>query len=406
MNIVNIVQISIKALLRNKLRAMLTMLGVIIGVGSVVAMLAIGEGSKISIQDEISQMGTNLIFIRPGDDIHRGIRMSSDAMQTLLLSDVEAIEKNCTAVSKVSPVVSTNIQGIHGNKNWPVTIYGVNSNYLDIKKYKVKDGRNFNEKDIRRYAKICLIGQTVAENLFEDSENPIGQSIRFGKTPFTILGILQEKGENGMGQDQDDIVLAPYTTVQKRMLAITYIHSIFSSAESEEKNTQAINEITEILRKTHNIKTGDNDDFTVRSQTEMIQTFTSVSDMLTTLLAVVAGISLLVGGIGIMNIMYVSVTERTREIGLRLSVGAKEKHILIQFLIESVLLSATGGLLGILLGVGTSKAASSLLHWQATVTLSSILISFTVCTFIGVFFGWHPARKAAKLNPIDALRYE
>ncbi len=406
MNYGNTIKIAINALRRNKFRAFLTMLGIIIGVASVIAMLAIGQGSKKSIQDEMSSMGTNMIFVRPGTDQRGGVRMSASEMQTLTLDDVEAIEKSCSAVSAVSPMVSSSSQAVVGNNNWPTSVYGVNDAYLSIRKYEIENGRNFSDREVKTYAKVCLIGQTIVENLFPNGGNPIGQSIRVGTIPLKIIGVLEEKGQNGMGQDQDDLIIAPYTTVQKRMLAITYIQTIFASAVSEERNDEAIEQISETLRRTHKLKASDSDDFNVRSQAEMVQMFSSVSDMMTVLLGAIAGISLLVGGIGIMNIMYVSVTERTREIGLRLSVGGRSSDILTQFLIESILLSITGGIVGILLGLGTSTAVSALMNWPTVVQPTSVVFAFVVCTIIGVFFGWYPARKAASLNPIDALRYE
>lgn len=406
MNYTNTLKIATNALRRNKFRAFLTMLGIIIGVASVIAMLAIGQGSKQSIQDEMSSMGTNMIFVMPGSDQRGGVRMSANEMQSLELSDVEAIRKNCSAISAVSPMVNNSGQAVVGNNNWPTTVYGVNNEYLGIRKYNISTGRNFSDREIKTYAKVCLIGQTVVENLFLNGSNPIGQSIRIGSIPLKVIGILEEKGENGMGQDQDDIIIAPYTTVQKRMLAITYIQSIFASAESEEKNDLAIEQLSETLRRTHKIGPNDEDDFNVRSQTEMVQTFTSISDMMTALLGAIAGISLLVGGIGIMNIMYVSVTERTKEIGLRLSVGGKGRDILMQFLVESVLLSVSGGAIGVVFGILVTYAVSSLMSWPVVIMTSAVLVSFLVCSGIGIFFGWYPARKAAALNPIDALRYE
>ena len=400
------IKIAVNALNRNKFRSFLTMLGIIIGVASVIAMLAIGQGSKQSIQDEMSDMGTNMIFIRPGDDRPGGVRMSSSEVQSMKLTDVDAIRESCSAVSAVSPVVMSSGQAVKGNSNWPTSMYGVNNEYLDIRKYEIESGRNFSSREIQTYAKVCLIGKTVQDNLFGEDSNPIGQSIRFGNIPFKIIGILAEKGENGMGQDQDDLIIAPYTSVQKRILSITYIQSIFASAASEEQNDEAIAQITSTLRQTHRIKTGDPDDFNVRSQSEMVQTFTSISDIMTALLGIIAGISLLVGGIGIMNIMYVSVTERTREIGLRLSVGGKGSDILSQFLVESILLSVAGGTIGIILGTAASQSVSLIMKWPVAIMPSAVIISFLVCTFIGVFFGWYPARKAAGLNPIDALRYE
>ncbi len=407
MRFYNVLKIAINAMKRNKFRSFLTMLGIIIGVASVITTIAIGQGSKKSIQDQMSEMGTNLIFVMPGDDRPPGgVRMSSSDMQSMKLKDVDAIKKYCDAITEVSPSVSSSGQVIKGNNNWPTSIYGVNNEYLKIRKYDIKSGRNFTDREIKSYAKVCLIGQTIVENLFDDGENPIGQSIRFENIPFKIIGILGEKGENGMGQDQDDLIIAPYTSVQKRILAITYINSIYASAISEDRNDEAIQQVTDALNKSHKIKDGDTSDFTVRSQSEMLQTMSSVSGIMTVLLGAIAGISLLVGGIGIMNIMYVSVTERTREIGLRLSIGGREKDIMTQFLVESVLLSVMGGLIGVLFGVVSSNLVSSILGWPIVISGSSIIISFAVCSFIGTFFGWYPARKASRLDPIEALRYE
>lgn len=406
MNYINLTKIATNALKRNKFRAILTMLGIIIGVGSVIGMLSIGEGSKKSIQEEMSNMGTNMIFIMPGSQQRGGVMMGNSAAQSLTLSDVEALDKEAKYISAVSPQVNTSGQAVNGNNNWPTSIYGVDTDYLEIRKYEIEDGRIFTEREIKSLAKVCLIGKTVVENLFENDVDPVGQTIRFGGIPLKIIGVLKEKGENGMGMDQDDMLIAPYTSVQKRMLAITHIQSIYTSAVSEEKSDAAIEEIETILRREHKLKTGDDDDFHVRSQAEMVETFSSISDMLTMLLGAIAGISLLVGGIGIMNIMYVSVTERTREIGLRMSVGGRGMDILMQFLIEAVLLSIIGGIIGILFGLLISYVATSLLNFPMVIMTQAIAISFLVCSIIGIFFGWYPARKAAGLNPIDALRHE
>jgi len=322
------------------------------------------------------------------------------------LSDITAIEKECPAISAVSPEVRSSGQAVVANSNWPTSVYGVNNRYFSIRKYTIKSGRSFTDNEIQTYAKVCLVGQTIIEKLFENKKDVIGQTVRFKGIPLLIIGVLSEKGENGMGQDQDDLIIAPYTTVQKRILAITYIQSIFASAVSEEKNNDAIDQVTTSLRKTHKLKDGETDDFQVRSQAEMVQTFSSISDVLTILLGAIAGISLLVGGIGIMNIMYVSVTERTREIGLRLSVGGRATDIMMQFLIESILLSVLGGIIGISLGVAATSVAASLMNWPTVIMPASVIMSFLVCSAIGIFFGWYPARKASNLNPIDALRYE
>lgn len=406
MNYLNTLKISFNALKRNKIRTFLTMLGMIIGVASVIAMLAIGQGSKQSIQDEMSGMGTNLIFAVPGSEMRGGVRLGNEDAQNMTLDDVEAIRRECSAISAVSPEVRASGQLVFGNRNWPGTVYGANQYFPDIRKYDLETGRIFTEKEIRTYAKVCLVGQTVVENLFGDGTYPVGKTIRFNNIPLKIIGVLGEKGESGMGQDQDDLLVVPYTTVMKRVLSITHINSIMASAASEELNDMAIEQMTRTLRMSHRLGEGEADDFRIMSQSELVQTFTSVSDMMTVLLGAIAGISLLVGGIGIMNIMFVSVTERTREIGLRLSVGGRERDIMLQFLVESILLSVTGGLIGILLGIVLIKLVGSLMNWPVLIATSAIVLSFVVCTAIGIFFGWYPARKAAGLNPIDALRYE
>ena len=404
MDINNLLKICIKALLNNKTRCFLTMLGIIIGVAAVIAMLAIGNGSKQSIRAEIGQMGSNMIMVSPGNGQFGGVRQSGSSMQTLKLADYEAIVQQASYVDKITPTVQASGQAIKGANNTPTTIYGVNDQYLDIRGYKVASGSCFTENDILHAAKVCVAGQTVVDELF-GGEDPIGQTIRFNKIPMKIIGVLESKGYNSMGMDQDDLLLAPYTTVQKRILAINYVQGITCSALSEEYNDQAIDEITRIIQTTHDIKIGQENDFNVRSQQEIMETMSSIMDMLTVLLAAVAGISLVVGGIGIMNIMYVSVTERTREIGLRMSIGAKERQILLQFLIESIIISVAGGVIGVLLGVLAAKVIS-LFGMATAVSTFSIVLSFLVCVFTGIFFGWYPARKASHLNPIDALRYE
>jgi len=406
MNYTNTVKISMNALKRNKFRAFLTMLGIIIGVASVIVMLAIGEGSKRSIGNQMSSMGTNLIMVMPASQQRGGVAMGNTNAQSMTLNDITAIEKECPALSAVSPEVRSSGQAVVGNSNWPTSVYGVNSKYLGIRKYSIKSGRSFSDREIQTYAKVCLVGQTIIEKLFEGKTDPIGQSVRFKGIPLLIIGVLTEKGENGMGQDQDDLIIAPYTTVQKRILAITHIQSIYGSAVSEEKNSEAITQVTNSLRKSHKLKDGETDDFQVRSQAEMVQTFSSVMDVLTLLLGAIAGISLLVGGIGIMNIMFVSVTERTREIGLRLSVGGRAHDIMMQFLIESVLLSVFGGIIGIVFGMLVTYVITSVLGWGMIIMPEVQALGFLVCSAIGIFFGWYPARKASNLNPIDALRYE
>jgi putative ABC transport system permease protein len=406
MNYSNLIKIAKNALMRNKFRAFLTMLGIIIGVASVIAMLAIGQGSKKSIQDQMSGMGSNLVFIMPGSQQRGGVMMGNSGSQSLRLADVEAIKQQCQDITAVSPEVRTSGQAVFGNSNWPTSIYGSNIQYLSIKKIEVESGRIFTDQEIAGLAKVCLVGKTVVKNIFPAGADPIGQTIRFKNIPMKIIGVLGEKGENSFGQDQDDLLIAPYTTVQRRFVAIDYIQAIYASAVSEEKTQAAITELQNVMRKQHKISKPTDDDFRVMSQSELVKTFTSISDILTTLLGAIAGISLLVGGIGIMNIMYVSVTERTREIGLRMSIGGKGIDILMQFLIESTMLSVVGGIIGIGLGYLISYLVGTLMGWPVVIMTQSVVVSFLVCTAIGVFFGWYPAKKASGLNPIDALRYE
>ena len=406
MNGTNLIKIALRALANNKLRGFLTMLGIIIGVASVITMLAIGQGSKRSIQAQISEMGSNMIMIHPGADVRGGVRQDASAMETLKLEDYQNIVDETRYVSAVSPSVNSSGQAIYGANNAPTTVYGISPDYLEIRRYKVGDGDMFTEQDIQTAAKVCVVGKTVVDNLFTGGENPVGKVIRFQKLPFRIVGVLESKGYNSMGMDQDDLILAPYTTIQKKVLAITHLQGITCSALKEEYTDQAIDEITEILRRNHKLKESDDDDFTIRSQQELSTMLTSTTDMMTVLLAAVAGISLLVGGIGIMNIMYVSVTERTREIGLRMSIGAKGIDILAQFLIESILISVTGGLIGVVLGVGAALIVNVVAHFPIYIQPWSVMLSFAVCTVTGVFFGWYPAKKAAQLDPIEAIRYE
>lgn len=382
------------------------MLGIIIGVASVIAMLAIGEGSKKSITDQISSMGTNLVSVQPSSQQRGGIQLGNSGAVNLTIKDMDAIRAECPSVGDISPEVRANGQAVYSNKNWPTSLFGSNTEYLKIKLIEVSEGRSFTEQEVKGAAKVCLIGETVLENLFGKGTNPIGLSIRYKKIPFTIIGILKSKGTNTYGQDQDDLLLAPYTTVQKRVLASTSIGSIQSSAINESATKSAAAEMEQALRRSHKLKEGSDNDFRIRTQEDLVTTSSSVSNVLTILLGAIAGISLLVGGIGIMNIMYVSVTERTREIGLRMSVGGRGKDILMQFLIESILLSIIGGVIGIFVGIGASQLIGILMKWPVVVLPASVVLSFLVCTVIGVFFGWYPARKAASLNPIDALRYE
>lgn len=406
MNGTNLFKIALRALANNKLRAFLTMLGIIIGVASVIAMLAIGQGSKKSIQQQISEMGSNMIMIHPGAEMRGGVRQDPSAMQTLKLENYEKLSEECTYLSGISPNVSSSGQLVAGANNYPSSVSGVSMDYLTIRQLTVEQGKMFTENDIRTAAKVCVIGKTIVDNLFPDGSDPIGKVIRCNQIPFRVIGVLKSKGYNSMGMDQDDVVLAPYSTVMKRLLAQTYLSGIFASALTEDMTDEAVDEITTILRREHKLKETDDDDFTIRTQQELSSMLNTTTDLMTTLLACIAGISLVVGGIGIMNIMYVSVTERTREIGLRMSVGARGVDILSQFLIEAILISITGGLIGVIIGCGASFMIKTIAHWPVFIQPWSVLLSFLVCTVTGVFFGWYPAKKAADLDPIDALRYE
>ena len=406
MNGTNLFKIAIRALANNKLRAFLTMLGIIIGVASVIAMLAIGQGSKKSIQKQIAEMGSNMIMIHPGAEMRGGVRQDPSAMQTLKLENYVKMREECAYLSAISPHVSSSGQLIAGGHNYPSSVSGVSMDYLSIRQLSVEQGEMFTEEDIRTAAKVCVIGKTIVDNLFPDGSDPIGKVIRCNQIPFRVVGILKSKGYNSMGMDQDDVVLAPYSTVMKRLLSQTYLSGVFASALTEDLTDKAVDEITAVLRREHKLKEADADDFTIRTQQELSSMLNSTTDLMTTLLACIAGISLLVGGIGIMNIMYVSVTERTREIGLRMSVGARGIDILSQFLIESILISITGGLIGVLLGCGASILIKTVAHWPVFIQPWSVLLSFLVCTLTGVFFGWYPAKKAAQLDLIEALRYE
>lgn len=406
MNGTNLFKIALRALANNKLRAFLTMLGIIIGVASVITMLAIGQGSKKSIQQQISEMGSNMIMIHPGAEMRGGVRQDPSAMQTLKLENYEKLSEECTYLSGISPNVSSSGQLVAGSNNYPSSVSGVSIDYLNIRQLSVEQGEMFSENDIRTAAKVCVIGKTIVDNLFPDGSDPIGKIIRCNQIPMRVVGVLKSKGYNSMGQDQDDVVLAPYTTVMKRLLAQTYLGGIFASALTEDMTEEAVEEITSILRREHKLKATDDDDFTIRTQQELSSMLNTTTDLMTTLLACIAGISLVVGGIGIMNIMYVSVTERTREIGLRMSVGARGVDILSQFLIEAILISITGGVIGVIIGCGASFMIKSIAHWPVFIQPWSVLLSFAVCTITGVFFGWYPAKKAADLDPIDAIRYE
>ena len=412
MNYQNLFKIAIRAIAANKMRSFLTALGIIIGIAAVITMLAIGQGSKASIKANIAEMGSNMIMISPGADMRGGVRQDASSMETLKQADYQSIKDECNYISAISPTVQSSGQWIYGNNNTQSSIYGVNQDYLTIRQLKVADGEMFTDTDIKAASKVCILGQTVVDYLFPDGSDPIGKVVRFNSIPFRVIGVLQKKGYNSMGMDQDDLVLAPYTTVMKRIMAQTYLGGIVCSAITEEASQPAQNQISDILRRNHKLKDAtetteaDDDDFNIRSQEEISSMMNSTMSTITILLGSVAGISLLVGGIGILNIMYVSVTERTREIGLRMSVGARGIDILNQFLIEAILLSVTGGIIGVILGVSLSLGLNTFLHIATQIEPWSIVMSFAVCTFTGVFFGWYPAKKAARLDPIEAIRYE
>lgn len=412
MNYQNLFKIAIRAIAANKMRSFLTALGIIIGIAAVITMLAIGQGSKASIKANIAEMGSNMIMISPGADMRGGVRQDASSMETLKQADYQSIKDECNYISAISPTVNSSGQWIYGNNNTQSSIYGVNQDYLSIRQLKVADGEMFTDTDIKAASKVCILGQTVVDYLFPDGSDPIGKVVRFNSIPFRVIGVLKKKGYNSMGMDQDDLVLAPYTTVMKRIMAQTYLGGIVCSAITEKASQPAQDQITEILRRNHKLKDAtdtteaDEDDFNIRSQEEISSMMNSTMSTITILLGSVAGISLLVGGIGIMNIMYVSVTERTREIGLRMSVGARGIDILNQFLIEAILLSVTGGIIGVILGVSLSLSLNYFFHIATQIEPWSIIMSFAVCTFTGVFFGWYPAKKAARLDPIEAIRYE
>jgi putative ABC transport system permease protein len=407
MNFINLLKVAIKAILNNKFRSFLSMLGIIIGVAAVIVMMAIGQGSKHSIRENISAMGTNIIMIRPGADRGMGgVRQDPSSMQTLKVEDYEAVKKEAKYISYISPEVTASGQAINGNNNTSTTLYGESPEYLDIKQWEVTSGSAFTDEDIKKSVKVCIIGKTVVDELFGENVDPVGKMIRFKSIPFRVIGVLKSKGYSSFGMDQDNLIITPYTTVMKRVSAQTYLSSINCSALTEEMTDDAISELTQILRQQHKLKDEAEDDFTIRSQQEMMETMSSTMDTVTLILVVAAAFSLLVAGIGIMNIMLVSVTERTKEIGLRMSVGARGMDISNQFLIESIIIAVTGGVLGIALGMLLSTSANLLFSLPTSVPMWAIVVSFIVCTLIGIGFGYFPARKAASMDPIEAIRYE
>ena len=407
MNLFNLLKIAYRAIVRNKMRAGLTMLGIVIGIAAVITMVDLGQSSSLNINQQISQQGTNMVMVMRNFMRSGGVNIGSGSIQTLIVKDADAIREKVPHVNLVSPSVNASGQVVYGANNWPGSMQGGNSSFFAIRKYDVARGIEYTEEDVRTAAKVCLLGQTVIDNLFTNGEDPIGKTIRFGTIPFKVIGTLVSKGQNAMGQDQDDIILSPYTTVQKRILAIPYIHSILISADDENNVQSVMDNVTDLMRAQHKIRPGAQDDFMVRSQQQMLQMMDSISGYVTLLVVLAALISLLVGGIGIMNIMYVTVTERIKEIGLRMAIGAKNRDILLQFLTESTILSLIGGVIGILLGVFLSYLVLGLiLHWPVVISVVAIVCSFLGCAATGIFFGWYPAKKAASLDPINALRYE
>ncbi len=400
----NILKVGIKAIARNKMRSALTMLGIIIGVACVIAMVAIASGASQSIQESINSLGSNFIMIFPGAVTQSGAHIFT-GQSNLTPADAQAIKEECPSVAYVSPGARTAAQVIAGEFNWGTQIQGVDIDWPFIRAWNVAQGSFFTEADVRAAAKVCVLGATVAENLFPDGD-AIGQTVRIKNVPFRVVGVLESKGGSTMGSDQDDLIVAPYTTVMKRLQGTDTLHIIYVGAASQQAVPAAEQEITALLRQRHHIPPGGDDDFMMRSQEEIAERAASSTRTMSLLLGSVAAISLLVGGIGIMNIMLVSVTERTREIGIRLAIGAKGRHVLAQFLLESVILSVVGGAIGILLGVGVSRLIANLAGWPVAIGVAPVLLAFLFAALVGIFFGFYPARKAARLDPIEALRYE
>lgn len=394
-------KIAIRALLRNRMRTFLSVLGIVIGVAAVIAMVAMGEGSRISIKEQMTSMGSNAIIIMPNRDRRGGVQMESSEM--LEEADVIAIREQATYIDGVSPMVTVGGQAIVGNNNSPTTLSGISADYLKIRNYEIEDGVMFDD-EADRMAKVCVIGQSVVKNLFPEGD-PIGKTLRYKSIPLKVIGTLKAKGSGDFGQDNDDVIFTPYQTVMRRFSATTNIRQIYANSIGEGYAEKATEEIMGILKERRSW-TRPTDPFRVFTQEEMIQTITSTSDLISLVLTIIAGISLFVGGIGIMNIMYVSVTERTKEIGLRMAIGARGRDIMFQFLFESVIISLLGGIIGIALGIAASEVVKSVFNMPMSVSITSVVVSFAVCFVTGVFFGWYPARKASRLDPIEALRFE
>ncbi|MBN1273771.1 MAG: ABC transporter permease [Candidatus Aminicenantes bacterium] len=404
MNLLKTIRVALNALARNKMRSFLTALGIIIGVGAVIAMVSIGQGAKNAVQERFQSMGTNLLFVRPGSRSFRGRQSGGGSYNNLTEADAAALLK-ADAVKTVSPSVNSRAQVVYGNKNWNTSIYGVGHSYPEIRNWDVEQGVFFTEGQVRSGQKVAVLGSEVSKNLFEGAD-PLGQIIRVKRIPFRVIGVMKERGESGGWFNQDDVILAPYTTVQNRLAGIDYIQSIDVSAVSMKRSDEATRQIEEILRIRHKIAPGAEDDFNVRNMSEIAESAAESTQILTNLLGGIALVSLLVGGIGIMNIMLVSVTERIREIGIRMSVGARERDILLQFLTEAIVLSFLGGLLGIAAGVFASRLLAKFGGWETLIVPGSIILAFIFSGSVGIFFGFYPARKASKLDPIEALHYE
>ncbi len=405
MRFLEILRISFDALMRNKMRSLLTMLGIIIGVGAVLAMVAIGQGAQVSVEAQISSLGTNILMVFPASMHQGGVRTGAGTGTTLTEEDQQAVKEQCPAVLYVSPQMRQGAQLVYRDQNWGTSVQGGSPDFFAIRDWRLATGDMFGEADVRGATKVCLIGQTIAQQLF-GNQDPVGQTLRIRNIPFRVIGTLQPKGQNAMGQDQDDLVIVPYTTLQKRLIGHTHAWGFIASAVSKADIPVAQQQMTELLRMRHRLGPTDEDDFTIRTQTEIADAQSETTRIMTTLLASIASVSLLVGGIGIMNIMLVSVTERTREIGVRMSIGARKRDILMQFLMEALVMSLLGGLIGILMGVFGSTLVSKIAGWPTFVTIDAILLAALFSLAVGVFFGYYPARKASLLHPIDALRYE